>query len=107
MYRFNQPTTKVVNSILRTVKAMSATDTRQHSLYFDLYTANVAYAIGKLTVTYGCNEYNERWVTVKAERLDDLGRNNTVGVDDLTPAGLALAIGFTCGSAFWRATLYR
>ncbi len=110
MYYFNQPTKKVVNQIKKLAAQVAkdfTTVTQERELKYDLFTANVGWPIGIMTVTSGINEYGESWVNVRAERLDDMGRNNTIGVYDMTNEGISLAIGFTCGSAFWRATPYR
>lgn len=105
MYHFAKPTAKIVNEIKKL--AAQTTDVRKIEKIYDMYTANVVYPIGKLTVTTGTDDYGMAWVNVKAERYDDLGRNNTIACEDMSSAGIAFAIGFTCGSAFWRATPYR
>ncbi len=106
MYYFSKPTNRIVSEIKRLV-GQTQYNMRAYEIVYDLYTANVAHPIGKLTVTTGLDDYDSAWLHVKAERLDDLGRNNTIGCGDLSKEGIALAIGFSCGSAFWRATPYR
>ena len=111
MYHFGSIKTSVV---VREIKKLATeakrdltTSLQEKRKVYSLYVANVQYPIGTLTVKSGINAYGDSWVTVLAELDTDKGRNNTIGVDDMSSEGIGLAIGFTCGAAMFRSNQYR
>lgn len=90
----------------KAVEADFFNSTQPRERIYVMYVADVSWPIGILKVTSGIDEYGHAWINVLAELDQDKGRNNTVAVGDITAENIMYAIGFTCGSAFWRDPTY-
>jgi len=113
MYHFNKSPKAMSQQIkhlaMRAEQELTVV-TQTLELTYEMYIANVSWQVGTLKVTSGIDDCGKAWVNVLAELFDDKGRNNTVAVDPRLPLSsetIFQAIGFTCGSAFWRNTTYR
>jgi len=102
MYTFSRPLNNIAVAVHTTAAELAQTpEAGERQLTYLIFDADPNNHCGVLKIIVAHSEYGIS-VTVNAQLLADLGRANQVTIERFTIGDLAYAIGFTCGSAFWR-----
>lgn len=102
MYRLSRPLNAIAVAVHTTAAQLAQVPQGgERLLTYQMFDHDLERHCGILKITVASGEFGPS-VTVNAQLLADMDRANQVTIDSFALADLSFAIGFTCGSAFWR-----